>query len=136
MEGDATFARELLSANDIILRFVNLEVGQSESEDGDHTQWSYVFEKIWNLANDHLLVPMFYSRGAALSGLSSERTRLLMRSNPVFHGFIDEIYATFDVCGLWVLANKSRDHPWHRDQFSGGQAFRNLVTFGTEIRLD
>ena len=39
-EGDATFARELLCANDIILRFVNLEVGQSESKDGDHTKWS------------------------------------------------------------------------------------------------
>ena len=26
MEGDATFARELLSANDIILRFVNLKI--------------------------------------------------------------------------------------------------------------
>ena len=32
-EGDATFARELLCANDIILQFVNLEVGQSESKD-------------------------------------------------------------------------------------------------------
>ena len=114
-EGDATFARELLRSNDIILRFVNLEVGQSESEDGDHTKWSYVFEQFWKLANDRLLVPMFYSRGAASSGLSSERTRLLMRSNPVFRGFIDEIYSTFDVCGLWVLANESGDHPWHRD---------------------
>ena len=69
-EGDATFARELLHANDIILRFVNLEVVQSESEDGDHTKfkWSYVFEQFWKLANDCLLVPMFYSQGAASSG--------------------------------------------------------------------
>ena len=121
-EGDATFARELLHANDIILRFVNLEVVQSESEDGDHTKfkWSYVFEQFWKLANDCLLVPMFYSQGAASSGKSSERTRLLMQRNPVFQGFIDEIYATFDVCGLWVLTNESGDHPWHRDRFSGG----------------
>ena len=51
-EGDATFACELLRTNDIILGFVNLEVGQSESEDGDHTKWSYVFEQFWKLAND------------------------------------------------------------------------------------
>ena len=70
--------------------------------------------------NDCLLVPMFYSQGAASSGKFSERTRLLMQNNPVFRGFIDEIYATFDVCGLWVLANESGDHPWHRDRFSGG----------------
>jgi hypothetical protein len=61
MEGDATFACELLCANDIILRFVYLEVGQSESEDGDHTKWSYVFEQFWKLANECLLVPMFFS---------------------------------------------------------------------------
>jgi hypothetical protein len=62
-EGDATFARELLRA-DIILRFGNLEVGQSESEDGDLTKWSYVFEQFWNLANVHLLLPMFFSQGS------------------------------------------------------------------------
>ena len=135
MEGDATFARELLCINDIILRFINLEVGQSKSKDGDHTQWSYVFEQFWKLANDCLLVPMFYSRGAASSGLSKERTRSIMAKNPVFRSFIKEIYSTFDVCGLWVLANESGDHPWHRDRFSGGQAFRNLVTFGTESKV-
>jgi hypothetical protein len=134
-EGDTTFARELLCANDIILQFVNLKIGPGEFVDGDHTKWSYVFEQIWKLANDRLLVPMFYSRGAASSELSSERTRLLMRRNPVFRSFIDEIYATFDVCGFWVLANESGDHPWHRDRFSGGQAFRNLVTFGTDSKV-
>ena len=134
-EGDATFAPELLSANEIILRFVNLEVDQSESKDGDHTKWSFVFEQFWNLANDHLLLPLFYSRGAASSGLNSERTRLLMRSNPAFRGFIDEIYNTFDVCGFWVLANESGDHPWHRDRFSRGRAYRNLVTFGTDSKV-
>ena len=60
-DGDATFARELLCANDIILRFVNLKIGSGESVDGDHTKWSYVFEQFWKLANDHLLVPLFYS---------------------------------------------------------------------------
>ena len=134
-EGDATLAQDLLGANDIILRFVNLEVGQSESEDGDHTKWSFVFEQFWKLANDRLLLPMFYSRGAASSGFSSERTRSLMVKNPVLSGFIDEIYATFDVCGLWVLANESGDHPWHQDKFSRGQAFRNLVTFGTDSKV-
>jgi len=33
-----------------------------------------------------------------------------------------------------MLANESRDHPWHRDRF-GGQVFRNLVTFGTESKV-
>ena len=113
-EGDATLARELLSDNDIILRFVNLKIRPGEFVDGDHTKWSYVFQQLWELANDHLLVPMFYSRSAASSGLSSQRTRLLLRSNPVFRAFVDEIYATFDVCGFWVLANESGDHPWHR----------------------
>jgi hypothetical protein len=107
-EGDATFARELLRTNDIILRFVNLKIGPGEFVNGDHTKWSYVFEQFGKLVNDRLLVPMFFSRGAASSGFSSDRTRLLMRSN-------HEIYATFDVCGLWVLANESGDHPWHRD---------------------
>ena len=134
-EGDATLARELLSANDIILRFVNLTIGPDEFVDGDHTKWSYVFQQFWKLANDRFLIPMFYSRGAASSGLSAERTRLILRSNPVFRAFVDEIYATFDVCGFWVLANESGDHPWHRDRFSGGQAFRNLVTFGTESKV-
>ena len=72
---------------------------------------------------------------AAQCSINKYRTRLLMQSNPVFCGFIDEIYATFDVCGLWVLANESGDHPWHSDRFSGGQAFRNLVTFGTESKV-
>jgi hypothetical protein len=134
-EGDATFARELLRDNDIILGFVNLKIGPGESVDGDQTKWSYVFEQLWKLANDDLLVPMFLSRGAAWSGSSSERTRLLMRSNPVFRSFIDEIYAKFDVCSFWVLANESGDHPWHQCRFGGGQAFRNMVTFGSESKV-
>ena len=60
-EGDTTFARELLCANDIILQFANLKIGPGEFVDGDHTKWSYVFEQFWKLANDHLLVPLFYS---------------------------------------------------------------------------
>jgi hypothetical protein len=44
---------------------------------------------------------------AAQCSINKYRTRLLMQRNPVFHGFINEIYATFDVCGLWVLANES-----------------------------
>jgi hypothetical protein len=134
-EGDATLARDLLGANDIILQFVNLMINSGEFVDGDHTKWSFVFEQFWKLANDRLLLPMFYSRGAASSGFSSERTRSLMVKNPVLSGFIDEIYATFDVCGLWVLANESGDHPWHQDKFSRGQAFRNLVTFGTDSKV-
>ena len=134
-EGDANLACELLSANDIILRFVNLAIGTGELVDGDHTKWSFVFQQLWELANDHLLIPMFFSRGAASSGYSAERTRLLMRSNPLFRKFIDEIYTTFDVCGFWVLANESGDHPWHRDRFSGGQSFRNLATFGTDSKV-
>ena len=132
---DAALARDLLSDNDIILRFVNLTIGTGEFVDGDHTKWTYVFQQLWELANYHLLVPMFYSRGAASSGFSAQRTHLLMRNNPVFCKFIDEIYATFDVCGFWVLANESGDHPWHRDRFSGGQAFRNLATFGTNSKV-
>ena len=132
---DTTFARELLCVYYIILRFVALKIGPGESVDGDHTKWSYLFKQLWKLANDHLLVPVFYSRGAASSGLSKERTRSLMVKNPVFCSFINEIYSTFDVCGLWVLANESGDHPWHQDKFGRGQAFRNLVTFGTDSKV-
>ena len=59
-EGDATFARELLRDNDIILGFVNLKIGPGEFVDGDHTKWSYVLEQFLKLANDRLLVPMFF----------------------------------------------------------------------------
>ncbi len=80
---DATFARGLLCVYHIILRFVALKIGPGESVDGDHTKWSYLFKQLWKLANDHLLDPVFYSRGAASSGLSKERTRSLMVKNPV-----------------------------------------------------
>jgi hypothetical protein len=131
---DATFVRDLLCVYHIILRFVALKIDPGESVDGDHTKWSYLFKQLWKLANDHLLVPVFYSQGAASNGLSKERTRSLMVKNPVFHSFINKMYSTFDVCGLWVLANESGDHPWHQDKFGRGQAFRNLVTFGTDSK--
>ena len=132
---DATFVRDLLCIYHIILRFVALKIDPGESVDGDHTKWSYLFKQLWKLANDHLLVPVFYSQGAASSGLSKERTRSLMVKNPVFHSFINKMYSTFDVCGLWVLANESGDHPWHQDKFGRGQAFRNLVSFGTDSKV-
>jgi hypothetical protein len=83
---DTTFARELLCVYHIILRFVAFKIGPGESVDGDH-----LFKQLWKLANDRLLVPVFYSRGAASSGLSKERTRSLIAKNPVFRSFINEI---------------------------------------------
>jgi hypothetical protein len=85
---DATFVRDLLCVYHIILRFVALKIDPGESVDGDHTKWSYLFKQLWKLANDRLLVPVFYSRGAASSGLSKERNRSLMAKNPVFRSFM------------------------------------------------
>ena len=48
----------------------------------------------------------------------------------VFKLFLDELYSLFQVERLWLLENKSEEHPYHPDKLWGDSKNRNLGSLG------
>ena len=125
-DDDEAFARELIMNKDVILLFISFSPG---------LDWSNIHDELWRLVQTKSLTPIFFSRNACSSGLNSERTRSILMESTVFRPFIKELYNAFTVRSLWVLGNKSGDHPYHKDRFSYGSSRRNLASLGCDDKI-
>jgi hypothetical protein len=111
---------------DVILLFMTFSAG---------SDWSNIHDELWRLVQTQALTSVIYSRNACSSGLNYDRTKSILRGGTVFGPFIAELYDAFNVRALWVLANKSGDHPYPKDACINRTSRRNLTSLGCDGKI-
>ena len=74
----------------------------------------------------------FADRGATTSGFNTPLTKDILLADRIFEPIVRSIG---NLNSIWVSANVSGKHKWHKDGYKSGVNYRNLLTIGGEDKI-
>jgi hypothetical protein len=125
---DANFAGSMLNVGN---------VGLAHSNEGAHS-YSEMSAELWSLCATKGLTPLWYGRrGATSSGFNHKWTQSILQDSDIFGPMVKAIASTRygGLKSIWVSANFSGKHPWHRDKYKQGVNHRCLLTLGSADKI-
>ena len=84
------------------------------------------------------LCPIWYgSRGATTSGFNTPRTVEILLKSKIFGPIVQAIsnVSHGNLKSIWVSANVSGNHKWHKDGYKSGVNYRSLITIGGDNKI-